>query len=323
MTKGSGDPRKRTFGKVMKNIKTPFLRCYAPGDACKESPIRAHSVQNSTVLDSLQENGHVYAPRMQLNYESPQLTFSLIGRNLATTFHGLCNYHDTSIFRPIETNDLDIENDEHLFLLAYRAVLKETHATAKSAIDTQSGYVAGVDEGIFPDTECAPGMLAVEHMMLAYMTHMHKIRLDRIYVDRSFVSLKHYIFDLKSEPIIAVNALLSTERFSEETDSLAYATINVLPLAGTTRVVISCLKEHDSALRKSFIKFIRSGNLQENVSYLVLKRCENFVLRPSAFDSLCEEQKAECQKFFFRNMGPMSYEPKNRKLVNLFKAHGT
>lgn len=145
------DLRKRTFGKVSQTLKKPFVRCYAPGDACEQDPIRAHSVQNASILELLQERGHVYAPRLQLTLKEPRLEFGLIGRNLATTFHGLCNEHDTEIFRPIETAHLDPLNEEHLFLLSYRAVLKETHATAKSAVDTQSGYTAGVKEGLFPD----------------------------------------------------------------------------------------------------------------------------------------------------------------------------
>ena len=295
MTQAPGDIRKRTFGKVMQNFKAPFVRCYAPGDACKQDPIRAHSVQNASTLELLQENGHVYTPKMRLAFQGPELEFGLIGRNLATTFHGLCNEHDTEIFRPIEANPLDLTDDEHLFLLSYRAVLKETHATAKSAVDTQAGYKAGVDEGLFPDSPCAPGMLAVEHAMLAYTTHMHKLRYDRVQHSKNFSDLSHFIFDLEVGPTIAACSLLSTGRFCQETDSLAYATLNVIPIAATTQMVVSCLKPHEPALRRTFLKFFRSGDTRECVSYLVLKRCENFVLRPSAFISLTDEQKNECQ----------------------------
>lgn len=319
MTNIPVDRRKRTFGKTIQNFKTPHFRCYAPGDTCKGKPIRAHSVQNASILDSIQENGHVYVPRIQLTFDDAKIAFNLVGRNLATTFHGLCNEHDTEIFRPIETNALDINSEEHLFLLAYRAVLKETHSTAKSAIDTQASYIAGVDEGLFPESICAPGMLAAEHMRLAYMVHMQKVRFDYVYTRNNYSDLKHYIFDLKSKPSLAANSFLSTGRFCLETDSLAFATLNILPLADTTYMIISCLNDHDSALRQSFLKFFRSGNLQENVSYLVLKRCENFALRPSTFDNFSEEKKAICQEFYFRNMGSQSYEPSNRKLLNLFQ----
>lgn len=322
MTKGSGDPRKKAFGKAMKDLKEPFLRCYAPGDSCAKDPIRAHSVQNASVLELIQENGHVYAPKVQLSLKEPRLEFGLVGRNLATTFHGLCNEHDTEIFRAIEAEPLNLASDEHLFLLAYRAVLKETHATAKAAIDTQAGYEAGVEEGIFPDEPCAPGMLAVEHMMLAHATHMHKLKFDRAFQDRSFGVFAHRMFDLDTEPTLAASALLSTGRWCSQTDSPSYATINVLPFAGTTKLIVSCLTEHEPCVQRTFLRFLSRGDLHENTSYLVLKRCDNFVIRPSVFDALSGEQKEECQRLFSRNIGPTSYEPKDRRLVNVF-AHRT
>lgn len=324
MNSVSGDPRRRTFGKIIQNIKTPFVRCYAPGDNCKQDPIRAHSVQNASILEQLQENGHVYAPQLKFSFDAPRLEFRLIGRNLATTFHGLCNKHDTEIFRPIETSPLNLTNEEHLFLLSYRAVLKETHATAKSAVDTQVSYRTGVDEGLFPEGPCAPGMLAVEHMFLAYITHMHKLQYDQMQRAKSFFDLRHFTFDLKSEPTMAACTLLSTGRYCDKTNSLAYATLNVLPYHGSTHLIISYLKDHEPAVRRTFLKFLRSGDIRECASYIVLKRCENFVLRPSAFDSLTDEQKDECQRFYYRNMGPNSYEPKDRSLINVFRRrHGT
>ncbi len=47
------------------------------------------------------------------------------GIGQVTTFCGLCQEHDSSIFQPIEASEACPENAEHLFLLAYRAVLEQ------------------------------------------------------------------------------------------------------------------------------------------------------------------------------------------------------
>lgn len=73
-----------------------------------------------------------------------------MGRNNATTFTGLCADHDADLFRPIDTNEIDLSSDEHLFLLSYRAVLKEAYMTRKSAIDTQLTYQRGIEGGLLP-----------------------------------------------------------------------------------------------------------------------------------------------------------------------------
>ena len=52
----------------------------------------------------------------------PQATFKSEGRNEASTFTGLCKFHDNHIFEPIEKHPLNLGNPEYLFLLSYRAL---------------------------------------------------------------------------------------------------------------------------------------------------------------------------------------------------------
>lgn len=311
--------RRRTFGASLATMKLPFRRCYYPEDACNCEAIRAHSVQNARMLELLQEEGHVITPKLDVSlHGGPRTSFERVGRNQATTFHGLCAEHDTAIFAPIENVAIDLDSEEHKFLLSYRAVIKEAHATSKAARDTQVGYQTGVESGLFPAESCAPGMLAVEHMSLAYMTHMHKVNYDAIYKSRRWDGLEHYVRDLGVPASLAVNSLLSTGHYSTHTDSLAYATLNVFPHNGTTMLVCSYLADHRRQFNRSFKRFIESGDPLRKLSYLVLKRCENFVLVPSLFAAFTTEQKEECLRFFERNIGGQEYEPENEGLIYLF-----
>jgi hypothetical protein len=311
--------RKQTFGAAMETMKTPHAMCLAPGCCCEAEAIRAHSVQNATTLELLQRNGKVVAPKLNLSFANgSRMAFEEVGRNQATTFRGLCAEHDAEVFRPIEQSALDLSNPQHLFLLSYRAVLREAHATAKSARDTQAGYRAGVKNGLFPSEPCAPGMLAVEHISLAYMTHEHKSRYDVAYVAGAWQAVHHYQRDLMVPPGVAVNALLSTGRWSGETDSLAYATLNILPINGSTILLASSLAEHSRDFARSFKRFLNSGYILEKLSYLILKRCENFVLSPVLYDTFSERQKVECLMHFERNIGDNDWEPRDLRLINLF-----
>lgn len=122
------------------------LHCLEPEETCVQSSIRAHSIQNRQVLELLQQEGHVVMPRLQLDVNSgPKVRFESIGRNKATTFTGLCTQHDAKIFAPIEKNPIDVEDDSHLFLLAYRAVLKETHASMEAALRNQLAFQKKVE----------------------------------------------------------------------------------------------------------------------------------------------------------------------------------
>jgi hypothetical protein len=78
-----------------------------------------------------------------------------VGRNFATTFEGFCSNHDAILFRPIETQIFDLANDEQLFLYAYRAIVRELHASMEAAIKLQFGYQGRVEAGL-DKLACAP-----------------------------------------------------------------------------------------------------------------------------------------------------------------------
>ena len=59
--------------------------------------------------------------------------FKSVGRNDATTFTGLCSEHDRRMFEPIDKATINVLDEEHLFLFAYRSVLRELHADATGA----------------------------------------------------------------------------------------------------------------------------------------------------------------------------------------------
>ena len=91
---------------------------------CNQEPIRAHSIQNSGVIDLIALGGHVVAFRPSYSSEGLEVEFKLVGRNHASTFTGLCNEHDTKLFLPLDTKPLDVTDREQLFLLAYRSVTR-------------------------------------------------------------------------------------------------------------------------------------------------------------------------------------------------------
>jgi hypothetical protein len=76
--------------------------CLAPdaGDAaCSGGIVNAHSVQG-TLLRRIARDGHVYGDVSSigtLQRNLGQFTYGLVGVNLASTFTGFCNLHDTGM----------------------------------------------------------------------------------------------------------------------------------------------------------------------------------------------------------------------------------
>jgi hypothetical protein len=163
---------------------------------------------------------------------------------MATTFTGLCSNHDRELFRDIEVHSIDVTDSKHLFLLAYRAVLKEAHDSIKAAADIQLTYQKGIEKGVFPAEPCAPGMLAVEHMIAAFLVDEVKQRFDEALLNTNWNRIGHEVMELTSERSLAVNSMFSTGIYSEDTDAAAFVTLNVFPYNGKTIVIFSFLEEN-------------------------------------------------------------------------------
>lgn len=75
-----------------------YNRCLDRTMTCTHKAIKAHSIQNSKVIDLLENNGHLIMPLKKMKKDGPVVCFGLVGRNDATTFEGLCKEHDNNYF---------------------------------------------------------------------------------------------------------------------------------------------------------------------------------------------------------------------------------
>ena len=89
------------------------------------------------------------------------------------------------------------EEVRDIFLLAYRAVLREMHASAAVGVRSQLLYQTFVEAGRLPRDQPSPlGMFAVERLMVAYETHLYQSAFDEAYLHSEFGVLEHDILTL-------------------------------------------------------------------------------------------------------------------------------
>jgi hypothetical protein len=314
--------RKKMLGFMMKRFARPFELCLWPVRECGQEAIRAHSVQNSRVLDLLVDKGHVIMPRLDFRKTAPsQFVFEEVGRNQATTFTGLCGEHDQLLFAPIDTEPLDPTDQKQLFLLAYRSLLKEVHATRKTVIDHQLGYQKGIEEGLYPaDTPCAPGMLAIEKGMSAFLVEDVKERYDEAYLSENWDRPAHHVIELDVGPVLAASSLFSTDRWAESTDAPAFVALNVIPTEEYTLAIFSYLYEQGAQIREAFDRICASSAdfQMYELSKLLLRKYENFVLSPQHYRCFGTEQREMIREYFERNTCGHDYDQEHPSL-NLFR----
>jgi hypothetical protein len=257
--------------------------------SCENKAIRAHSIQNSGVIDLLAIDGHVIAPKLVVSSAGPEVKFLPVGRNNASTFTGLCGNHDAAIFRPLDTHDFDLTDKQQLFLLAYRSVTRELHAVMEGAAKIQSAYVWRVEQGIDSGDELSPvGMKATDHLINAFETYQYRSSyFDRSLISERYTDINHDIIVLQQHPTIAVSSLFSFGSLRRDNE-LVRCVLNVVPTsADTTIVVFSYVNDDTHLVRQALDRILSSsGDFQKyEISKLIINRIENFLLSPAYFGS--------------------------------------
>jgi hypothetical protein len=281
-------------------------RCIAPGISCEETAIRAHSIQNARVLDLLCSDGHVVAPVNSILNKRPKISFEKVGRNKASTFTGLCAAHDAEIFRTIDTEVFDVGNSEHLFLIAYRAVLREAHAKLSIGTQFQSAYRERIRLGLdAADVPTRGGLIALEHMMSAFETHEYKTFFDAAFLKKSFGLVSHSVLRMVVEhPTVAVCALYSADDVRVDDDVLRIA-FNVIPTSkNETIVTFSYLKAHSGMALAHLDQILASSSFHQRfeISKLILRNCENFAISPEYYSAWSPKKLSAIMDYFIKTL---------------------
>ncbi len=283
-------------------MKLRVRRCLEPTERCQKDAVLAHSIQNATVLGEISQDGHVIVLGLRHRTNGlPSVVWERVGRNKASTFSGLCSEHDNSIFRPIDQSSPDLSNPGHLFLLAYRSVLRETHACLEAAIRSQMLYQKRIEQGRSPrDQPDDAGMSATATISNAYDCHLYKRKFDEAFLEREYDMILHetLCFD-SAPPSIAVSSVFSLDDMPLP-DDVARVVLNVFPMHGKTHIIFSFLK-NDADITAQYLGRIRSatGLYQKYlISKLILQHCDNFVMAPPYYQALSDTRRGRIREFF-------------------------
>lgn len=120
---------------------------------CKPPIKHAHSIQNHGVLSQISVNNHVRAFRTDktqimdaklIDSKTVQgkYTMESVGVNKATTQTCFCNFHDSTLFAPIESNPNGFQKTdlEQLFIYAYKAFAFEYYKSKVALIALQNFF---------------------------------------------------------------------------------------------------------------------------------------------------------------------------------------
>lgn len=289
-----------------KNLKTAYKRCWAPEGNCDAKPIKAHSIQNSRVLEMLNLNGHVIMPQEKFvrgdEIPIPIVGLTEVGRNEATTFIGLCRKHDNDIFSPIEDFDINLNDEKQLFLIAYRSVIKKFHSLVLNAVKLKKIYEDQVKVGRATHDENDLSLTLVTGQNIkAFETYLYKRKYDEVYIAKHYSNVQHQTFSFKHQkPTLAVSGFYGLETIKSNNYGIPWIALNVFPTSTETHVIFSYLAE-DLEYVSSEIESIFNSSIKRRLWLLsekIIRFSENFVLSPIFWNNLSNRKKDSIATYY-------------------------
>ena len=281
-------PSSEELADFFRTRKIEFGKCLEPLMQCDQPAIRAHSIQNRSTIELLEESNHVMAWQPRFSKAGPEIGLRPIGRNDASTFAGFCNKHDTDLFQPLDTKPLDITDREQLFLVAYRGITCELHAIMLGVVQIQNLYIQRVERGADSANEkSSAGQRAVEQMLLSWATwrYRHKYY-DEPLLSASFTGIEHDVIVMDNQPPCLAVSSFCTLKDMPLTDDLVGVAIGVLPVSNTRTVAVFSYASQDRGIVHATLDRILNakGHYQKyELSKFIMSRISNVLISPRHF----------------------------------------
>ncbi len=294
---------KKSVSLFQKTVKESRIReCLHPDkENCSEKIVKAHSIQNNKILKRISKDGIVYMPKPKS--DNPFLIVTPYGRNEATVFTGFCNYHDKTLFQPIEDN-LFIKTTEQIFLYVYRCFAIEYHHKKEKvnienkllkAKEMKSSVVAEIFTGYhlaFDDFELEKSIFDKAIINKQYDILTSVIWEFNQQINFTGSGFEAMDYDLKGNKI---------QSLSDRNNNMKHIFVTIFCENDKTYCIIAWLKENDN-LFKNYKNQLNKLNEQQRKNYinnLLPMISENIAINPGSWDKLEQYQKEEFGSIIF------------------------
>jgi len=319
--------RKHFFAVLGKHHSLFKHQCCLHPSASKEAcngRSRAHTIQRSGILESIAHDGHVaqLKPSMNLDYGPRLAERVLVGVREATTFPGICNRHDSELFRPIETEPITFRHDQ-VFLFAYRSLLREyfTKLQAQNQLKYMKLYFDKhkVIRNKFTENYLEGNMIGTDHGFDA-LTH-HKAIYDNLLLTSRYDEMRYVAFKYdRHTPILCAGAF-SPEytyggRILQDLSDLSFIqefiSFSIWSIDGRGVALLAWHRTSDKSC-KPFVESLLQmpkRRLPAILTSLAFEHSENVVFSPTWWEAIPRRNKL----IFARRMGgglPLTERNKN------------
>ncbi len=289
---------------------TDFKVCLHPDKGSCKLPIKnAHTLQNNGVLSIISEDDHVMVTNL-FNKIRKGFVTDRLSKNDATTFYGFCEYHDSVIFKEIETTPYNGQIKQN-FLYAYRTCAQEYHKKIRE--------VKSIQECFKDNPSLAFMDMFVENyrnITASYSDIKEYIDIfNNSFINNKFDILESYVFKFKEKynfavttcfnPVYDLDGKQINNIYSKDKERLKGVFLSAFPTNDSFYMVLSCLKEDYPILMSYFnkITLLDEGKLKIFLNNVLPTFSENIVLSPRLWDKWTNFSRKEYERIVIGEIG--------------------
>lgn len=273
-----------------------ILECFCSDqNMCKGNIKQSHSIQRNGRLSIIEGNVNGNSCLYTFtDYESDGVnavkTLKPIGKAIASTFFGFCDYHDTSIFSPIENFQFN-ESPKHCFLHSYRSFAHSYHRKKEElkAYKSKSKYTDLMPKEVLSRlTEGAEvGVAELE---------VRKKYLDNLLITERFDELEYLTFIIPEKFPIACSSQISPlysysgrpmNNHMNPNEMYSHIMLTVLPDTHSTVIIFACFPEDVKGIDfLDELDALYPLQFKQAVSSILINNAENTFFAPALWDKL-------------------------------------
>ncbi|GAB3837417.1 hypothetical protein [Hymenobacter jeollabukensis] len=275
--------------------------CLHPNQAeCKGAIKKTHSIQRNGRLSIMEGevggvNGIYSFLTNEYDWRGGLANLKLLGKGEASTFFGFCDYHDSTLFSPIENFEFD-GSDKHLFLHSYRAHAHSYYMKKGSinAYEKKSDYTKILPEENL-DATIFSSKLGLKDMQSS------KGMLDDMLLRESYSELEYFFHIVPRLHPVACSASFSP-RYSYSGEKLntnplaeywSSIMLTVLPdISNQSIIIMACLPHEDYSIKFiDSISDLPNHKLEKAVSSIMIDYLENTFISPLLWNAFSRNEK--------------------------------
>ncbi|UKB82108.1 hypothetical protein LF887_13940 [Chryseobacterium sp. MEBOG06] len=274
---------------INKNVKNKKWNCLYNG--CSENAINSHILQKNGILNQIAPNGFIYEikPKDVFKWENlgfNELTyFKHIGTSQAHSFPTFCNYHDTEIFKVIETHPIDFTNYKNNLLFAFRTlasfmrreeIILEKH---KRLYNSNTIQAIPYNQG---SQRITKEFIDLHEMLIHIRNKEHELFINDIENSEENFTFIEFNYPLKE---VYSSTILSSPNLNS-------IYVNVFPYNSHTKILIFYLTKSEDKWTTEFVdgwKNLNETELEFKLTTYLLTKCENWGISETLYESIDSE----------------------------------